>query len=83
MASYLTLPFRAAPLEESLLPLIERGLTATDRVGLLGASVTQHPQFEQLIDYMAAPERAHVRLSIASVRTNTVTPTLAAALASR
>lgn len=53
----------------------------TDRLGLLGASVTQHPEFEALLDWLLQPERAHVRLSIASVRTNTVTPALAGALA--
>lgn len=83
MASYLTLPFRPAPLEGSLIPIIERGLEATDRIGLLGASVTQHPEFDKLIDWLMQPEREHVRLSIASVRTNTVTPELAAALSSR
>ena len=36
MASYLTLPFRPAPLEGSLIPTIERGLAATDRIGQLG-----------------------------------------------
>ena len=41
LASYLTLPFRPAPLEDSLIPALERGLEATSRVGLLGASVTQ------------------------------------------
>lgn len=145
LASYLTLPFRAAPLEGSLIPTIERGLAVTDRIGLLGegwaqllgwaagegcggpearrlqtrvlclrlqpwaqperalsarrlvvheealacsypcsgASVTQHPEFSELLDWLMAPERQHVRLSIASVRTNTVTPQLAAALSAR
>lgn len=80
LASYLTLPFRTANLEESLIPAIERGLQVTDRLGLLGASVTQHPEFEGLLDYLNRPEHDQVRLSIASVRTNTVTPQLAATL---
>lgn len=83
LASYLTLPFRSAPLEGSLIPIIERGLQYTDRIGLLGASVTQHPEFDALLEWLMQPERDHVRLSIASVRTNTVTPQLAAALSSR
>ena len=143
LASYLTLPFRPAPLEGSLIPSLEvrpgwqpardaaprgalaslhrsrrpaaacagaqpacrrptlprrraaptpvrrtlrptqRGLAVTDRLGLLGASVTQHPEFTELLGWLMAPERAHVRLSIASVRTNTVTPDLAAALSAR
>ena len=77
LASYLTLPFRIADVEESLIPSIERGLQITDRIGLLGASVTQHPEFESLIDYLNQPQNDSVRVSIASVRTNTVTEKLA------
>ncbi len=83
LASYLTLPFRTASVEDSLIPAIERGLAVTDRLGLLGASVTQHPEFETLLDYLSKPEYDHVRLSLASVRTNTVTVQLAQTLAKR
>ena len=77
LASYLTLPFRTASLEGSLIPAIERGLRVTNRLGLLGASVTQHPEFEALLDYLNQSQYSDVRLSIASVRTNTVTEKLA------
>ncbi|HEY9726688.1 MAG TPA: radical SAM protein [Chroococcales cyanobacterium] len=83
LASYLTLPFRTASLEGSLIPAIERGLEVTDRIGLLGASVTQHPEFETLLDFLSQPEYENVRLSIASVRTNTVTQKLAQTLKTR
>ncbi|HIK19047.1 MAG TPA: radical SAM protein [Leptolyngbyaceae cyanobacterium M33_DOE_097] len=76
LASYLTLPFRVADVDSSLIPAIARGLTVTNRLGLLGASVTQHPEFEALLDYLNQPEFDDVRVSIASVRTNTVTPKL-------
>jgi radical SAM superfamily enzyme YgiQ (UPF0313 family) len=76
LASYLTLPFRTASLEASLMPAIARGLTVTNRLGLLGASVTQHPEFESLLDYLNQPQYDAVRLSLASVRTNTVTEKL-------
>jgi len=66
-----------------LIPAIERGLQVTNRLGLLGASVTQHPEFELLLNYLSQPKYEDVRLSIASVRTNTVTPKLAATLAQR
>ena len=56
LASYLTLPFRIASLESSLIPAIEKGLTVTNRIGLLGASVTQHPEFETLLDYLSQPK---------------------------
>ncbi|AFZ26337.1 Fe-S oxidoreductase [Cylindrospermum stagnale PCC 7417] len=83
LASYLTLPFRTASLEGSLIPAIERGLKVTNRLGLLGASVTQHPEFTELLDYISQPKYDDVRLSIASVRTNTVTVQLAKTLAQR
>ena len=80
LASYLTLPFRVASLEESLIPAIARGLQVTDRLGLLGASITQHPEFEALLDYLNRPDYDHVRISFSSVRTNTVTAKLAETL---
>ncbi|MFM6182034.1 MAG: B12-binding domain-containing radical SAM protein [Dolichospermum sp.] len=83
LASYLTLPFRTASLETSLIPGIEGGLKVTNRLGLLGASVTQHPEFIELLDYISQPKYDDVRLSIASVRTNTVTVKLAQTLAKR
>lgn len=83
LASYLTLPFRTANLESSLIPAIDRGLQVTNRIGLLGASVTQHPEFASLLDYLNQPKFDSVRLSIASVRTNTVTENLAKTLANR
>ncbi|TAD78367.1 MAG: radical SAM protein [Oscillatoriales cyanobacterium] len=83
LASYLTLPFRTADLDDSLIPAIDRGLQATNRLGLLGASVTQHPEFDRLLDRLSQPAYEHVRLSVASVRTNTVTEKFARVLASR
>ena len=83
LASYATLPFRAPSVQGSLIPNIERGLEVTNRLGLLGASITQHPEFDELLQYLLAPERADVRMSISSVRTNTVTPDLCEALAAR
>ncbi|MBD2040395.1 B12-binding domain-containing radical SAM protein [Microcoleus sp. FACHB-672] len=83
LASYLTLPFRTASMEASLIPAIERGLEVTNRLGLLGASVTQHPEFDSLLDYLSQPKFDDVRLSIASVRTNTVTENLAKILGNR
>jgi radical SAM superfamily enzyme YgiQ (UPF0313 family) len=83
LASYLTLPFRVANLEESLIPAIDRGLAVTNRLGLLGASVTQHPEFPTLLAHLNQPKYDDVRLSVSSVRTNTVTVQLAETLAKR
>jgi radical SAM superfamily enzyme YgiQ (UPF0313 family) len=83
LASYLTLPFRVADVEGHLIPAVERGLRVTDRIGLLGASVTQHPQFAELLEYLAQDRFDQLRLSLASVRTATVTPRLAQVLSRR
>jgi len=81
LASYLTLPFRPADLEAGLMPAIRQGLTVTNRLGLLGASITQHPEFESLLDWLDQPAFDSVRLSLASVRTNTLTQRLCSILA--
>jgi len=82
LASYLTLPFRVATVD-GLLPAIEQGLTITHRIGLLGASITQHPQFDQILGWLAQDRFQEVRLSLASVRASTVTPRLAHVLSQR
>jgi len=83
LASYLTLPFRTPSLEDGLIPAVEKGLTATRRLGLLGASVTQHPQFNELLQWLAQDRFDNVRVSVSSVRAATVTPQLAKGLAER
>jgi len=72
LASYLTLPFRKAGIAQGLIPAIARGLQVTHRIGLLGPSVTQHPEFPELLTYLNQPEFDAMRLSIASVRAATV-----------
>jgi radical SAM superfamily enzyme YgiQ (UPF0313 family) len=83
LASYLTLPFRPAELEDGLIPAVETGLAVTRRLGLLGASVTQHPQFADLLGWLDQERFADVRVSVSSVRAATVTPQLSRILASR
>lgn len=80
LASYLTLPFRTPPVGGGLIPAVEKGMAVTNRLGLLGASVTQHPEFDDLLDYLNQPQFDDMRLSIASVRTNTVNQKLTATL---
>ncbi len=81
LASYLTLPFRNAEIHRGLIPAIAQGLEVTNRIGLLGPSVTQHPQFSQLLTYLNQPEFDALRLSIASVRAATVDELLVTTLA--
>lgn len=83
LASYVTLPFRAAPVVDHLVPTIDRALEATNRIGILGASVTQHPQFDELLEVLREDKYEGMRLSLSSVRTNTVTEELAQTLVKR
>jgi radical SAM superfamily enzyme YgiQ (UPF0313 family) len=83
LASYLTLPFRTPSLDDGLIPAVEAGLGATQRLGLLGASVTQHPQFSDLLHWLDQDRFEGLRLSVSSVRAATVTPQLGRILAKR
>jgi len=83
LASYLTLPFRTPSLDDGLIPAVEKGLVATQRLGLLGASVTQHPQFADLLSWLDGDRFEDTRVSVSSVRAATVTPQLGRILARR
>ena len=83
LASYLTLPFRTPSLDDGLIPAVETGLAATQRLGLLGASVTQHPQFADLLSWLDQDRFDGTRVSVSSVRAATVTPQLGRILAKR
>ena len=83
LASYLTLPFRTPSLDDGLIPAVEKGLSATQRLGLLGASVTQHPQFADLLHWLDQDRFEGTRVSVSSVRAATVTPELGRILAKR
>jgi len=83
LASYLTLPFRTPSLDDGLIPAVETGLLATQRLGLLGASVTQHPQFADLLAWLDQDRFDGTRVSVSSVRAATVTPELGRILAKR
>jgi radical SAM superfamily enzyme YgiQ (UPF0313 family) len=83
LASYLTLPFRTPSLDDGLIPAVEKGLAATQRLGLLGASVTQHPQFADLLAWLDQDRFGGTRVSVSSVRAATVTPELGRILAKR
>ena len=83
LASYLTLPFRTPSLDDGLIPAVEKGLAATSRLGLLGASVTQHPQFDALLQWLDHDRFDGTRVSVSSVRAATVTPALGRILARR
>jgi radical SAM superfamily enzyme YgiQ (UPF0313 family) len=70
LASFLTRPFRATKVE-AILRAVDLGLAHTKKIGLLGPSVTEHPQFDQIADGLLA--RPQTNISIASIRADTVT----------
>jgi len=77
LASYGSLPFRTPDIKDSLIPIIDFGLKHTNKIGLLGASVTQHPGFEDLLDYLLLKSKGEVppslHVQIASVRADSIT----------
>ncbi|OGI08456.1 MAG: hypothetical protein A3F80_00705 [Candidatus Melainabacteria bacterium RIFCSPLOWO2_12_FULL_35_11] len=78
LASYNSLPFRTPDVKDSLIPTIDFGLKHTNKIGLLGASVTQHPEFEELLEHLLSKsvEICHsksLQVQIASVRADSVT----------
>lgn len=77
LASFLTRPFRSVPVD-TIVSKVEHARTATNRVGLMGPSITEHPDFGELAERLA--DFSELRISIASVRADTMTPELASRL---
>lgn len=71
LASYLTRPFRGANVE-TLFEKIDLGLRYTNKIGLLGPSVTEHPEFARIAEGLLA--RPNVDVSVASIRADTIDP---------
>jgi radical SAM superfamily enzyme YgiQ (UPF0313 family) len=72
LASYLTLPFRKPDINSVLIPNVDYLLKFTNKIGLLGPSVTQHPEFIELLKYLVAhPKKPQAQ--VASMRAGTVT----------
>src|SRR5262249_24599815 len=71
LASYLTRPFRAGNVD-TILDKIDLGLKHTRKIGLLGPSVTEHPQFDRIAEGLLM--RPETQVSIASIRADTIDP---------
>ena len=81
LASYGSLPFRTPDVKENLIPMIDFGLKHTNKIGLLGASVTQHPEFEELLDSLILKNNEkNIHVQIASVRADSITKKIAEGL---
>jgi radical SAM superfamily enzyme YgiQ (UPF0313 family) len=64
---------------ETIISKIEAGIQYTDKIGLLGALISDHPEFPHLCDYLSdkidqAPE---LSVSSSSLRVDTLTPQIA------
>ncbi|MFM7468916.1 MAG: radical SAM protein [Vampirovibrionales bacterium] len=71
LASYSVLPARGPSLD-SLIEAVQTGLKHTRKLGLLGALIADHPEFEALCDYLLQQE--DVTISSASLRADTLKP---------
>jgi radical SAM superfamily enzyme YgiQ (UPF0313 family) len=78
LASYSTLPTRS-PQVGALLETINHGLKYTNKIGLLGVLVADHPEFPHLCDALA--ELPDVQISSGAVRADTLTAKMCQTLA--
>ncbi len=74
IASYLTLPSRY-PLYKNIITSIDKGIEYTDKIGLLGALITEHPDFEKICEYiLKLREERNFKISVSSLRVDKITP---------
>lgn len=74
LASYSMLPARGPSLD-SVIAAIETGLRYTPKIGLLGALIADHPEFDALCSFIKAKEG--IQVTAASLRADTMTDHIA------
>ena len=69
LASYINLPIRFVPYEE-IINAIDLGLKHTNKLALLGAQVTAHPDFEKICRYIHSKIKGgeNIELGVSSLR---------------
>ncbi len=74
-ASYINLPFRHYGYEK-IIEAIDLGLRHTNKIALLGAQISAHPRFNDIMKYLRAKMEngEEIQLGISSLRTDSVTP---------
>lgn len=74
-ASYTNLPFRCNEYEK-IIEAIELGLKYTNKIALLGAQISAHPRFKDIMQYIEnkIDGGVNIELGISSLRTDSVTP---------
>lgn len=76
-ASYLNLPFRYNDYNK-IIDAIELGLKHTNKIALLGAQISAHPDFDKIMNFLRDKIKngENIELGISSLRTDAVTPEL-------
>ena len=74
-ASYTNLPYRYYEYEK-IIEAIEKGLKYTNKIALLGAQISAHPDFEKIMQYINTKIESgqNIELGISSLRTDSITP---------
>ncbi len=76
LASYLTLPARY-PVCDEILKEIDRGLKYCNKIALLGALITEHPEFDRICDYIIKKrQEKEFEISVSSLRIDRITPSI-------
>lgn len=75
LASYLNLPNRFVEYEQ-IIKTLETGLKHTDKIALLGALISAHPQFEEICHYIYKKRETNpdLQLSVSSLRADAIEP---------
>ena len=75
IASYLNLPLRFMPYED-IISTIDFGLSHTNKIALLGAQLSAHPQFDKICDYIYEKIKSgqNIEMSVSSLRVDAITP---------
>ncbi|MFI3301064.1 MAG: radical SAM protein [Candidatus Gastranaerophilales bacterium] len=75
LASYLNLPLRFMPYDD-VLKTIEMGLANTNKIALLGAQISAHPNFKEVCNYIyqKIQDGEKIQMSVSSLRVDAVEP---------
>lgn len=77
LASYMNMPIRFVPYQ-TIIDTIELGLKYTNKIALLGAQITAHPDFEKICEYIdkKIKNNQNIEMGISSLRVDSFKPTI-------
>lgn len=75
LASYMNLPLRCVPYNE-FVSAIELGLNYTNKIALLGAQISAHPKFSEILEFIKSKidSGKKIEMSVSSLRVDAITP---------